>query len=315
MTPPASALLFPGQGSHYVGMGKRLAEAFPQAAETFREADEVLGFRLSQLMWEGPEEDLVLTMNAQPAILTHSIGVLRLIRDQLGEVTMAAGHSLGEFSAHVAAGTVSFDEALELVRLRGELMAQAGRLRPGMMTAVLGMEDEAVEALCEEASDPPETVVVPANFNSAGQVVISGDLDAIDRASELAPARGAKRVVRLDVSGAFHSPLMKPAEEGLHARLRSVEFHRPRFPVYSNVDALPVCDADSAKERLMRQLTSPVRWAASVSAMLENGAGRFVEVGPGNVLTGLNRRNARGIESLSIGEPDQVIALDLGQPD
>ncbi len=310
MTTRSLALLFPGQGSQYLGMGKRLAKAFPEAADTFQEADEVLGFDLSRLMWEGPKESLVLTINAQPAILTHSVAVMRIMDDQLEEVGMAAGHSLGEFSAHVAAGTLSFRDALQLVRVRGELMAQAGSSRPGTMAAVLGMDDEAVEALCQDTSIPPESLVVPANFNSAGQVVISGDLDAIDRAAELAPKRRARRVVRLPVSGAFHSPLMKPVVEGLRDRLRPVEFRRPRFPVYTNVTAEPVREAEPARECLIRQLTRPVRWAASVNAMLEDGATRFLELGPGNVLVGLNRRNARGIESVSIGEPEEVSALN-----
>ena len=310
MTLRSLALLFPGQGSQHVGMGKELADAFPGAAETFEEADAVLGFPLSRMMWEGPEQDLVLTMNAQPAILAHSVAVMRLVEDRLGDVTMAAGHSLGEYSAHVAAGTVSFEEALALVRLRGELMAQAGRSRAGTMAAVLGMEDQDVEVLCADASEPPSSLVVPANFNSPGQVVISGDLEAIDRAAELASARGAKRFVRLTVSGAFHSPLMKPAEEGLQERLGAVDFCAPRFPVYCNVDACPVDEPEAARERLIRQLTRPVRWAASISAMLEDGASRFIELGPGNVLARLNRRVARGVESLSVGDPEQIAALD-----
>ena len=290
MTLPSVALLFPGQGSQFVGMGKGLTSSFPQTKDTFREADDVLGFELSRVMWEGPEESLRLTANAQPAVLTHSVAALRLVREELGEVAMAAGHSLGEFSAHVAAGTVSFRDALETVRLRGELMTTSGRTRPGTMLAVLGMEDDAVEALCLESSDSGSSVVVPANFNSAGQVVISGDIDAIERAAELARERGAKRTVRLTVSGGFHSPLMESAEEGLRDRLGLVEFRDPNFPVYSNVDAQPVRCGQSARERLIRQLTSPVRWAASVRAMLRDGAGLFVELGPGTVLAGLNRR-------------------------
>lgn len=221
---------------------------------------------------------------------------------------MAAGHSLGEYSAHVAAETLGFEDALEVVRLRGELMSAAGAARGGSMAAVLGMADEEVEALCEEASAAPGSIVVPANFNSPGQVVISGDADAVERMIALAPQRGARKVVPLTVSGAFHSPLMEPAEEGLEACLRSADFETPRFPVYCNVDAAPVSDGEAARDRLVRQLTRPVRWTASIRAMVEEGASRFVEVGPGNVLTGLNRRNAREVESVSVGEPDRIAA-------
>ncbi|MSR23296.1 MAG: [acyl-carrier-protein] S-malonyltransferase [Gemmatimonadetes bacterium] len=304
------ALLFPGQGSQSVGMGRALADAHPVAAATFAEADRILGDSLSTLMWGGPEDDLVLTQNAQPALLTHSVAVLRVVQDRLGEVAMAAGHSLGEFSAHVAAGTLSFPDALRAVRLRGELMASAGALRPGGMAAVLGMEDDAVEALCREVATASGATVVPANFNSPGQVVISGDRSAVAKAVELGPERGAKKVVLLNVSGAFHSPLMEPAERGLREWLDAVNFGRLRYPVYSNVTAEPVLE-EEARGLLVRQLISPVRWASSIRAMVGAGADRFLEIGPGEVLAGLNRRNARGVPTLSVGEPEDVDALDV----
>lgn len=292
-----------------MGMGKALAAARAVAADAFTEADDVLGMPLSRIMWEGPEEELTLTQNAQPAILAHSVAVLRVVQDRLGEVGMAAGHSLGEFSAHVAAGTLSFHDALRAVRLRGELMASAGGARPGAMAAVLGMDDGAVEELCGEISARGGAVVVPANFNSSGQVVVSGDRLAVDELVAVAPERGAKRVIRLNVSGAFHSPLMEPAQRGLRERLETVKFGRPRFPVYSNVSAKPVTEDAEARELLIHQLTSPVRWSESVRAMVSAGADRFVELGPGEVLAGLNRRNARGVPTVSVGEPADLEAL------
>jgi [acyl-carrier-protein] S-malonyltransferase len=290
-------------------MGRGLAEAFPLARDTFDEADEVLGFPLSRVMWEGPEPELVLTRNAQPAILVHSVAVWRLVQDRLGAVSMAAGHSLGEFSAYVAAGSLTFADAVSVVRLRGELMFEAGKARAGTMSAVLGMEDPLVEAVCADASEPGEGVVVAANYNSAGQVVISGDVDAVARAGRLAQERGAKRVVPLTVSGAFHSPLMRPAEAGLEARLVAAQLRDPEFPVYSNVTTAPVITAGEAERLLVRQLTEPVRWAGLIGAMVRDGARRFVELGPGSVLTGLNRRNARDLEARAIGEPDDIAAL------
>jgi [acyl-carrier-protein] S-malonyltransferase len=290
-------------------MGRALAEAFPEARDTFAEADEVLRFPISRLMWDGPNEELVLTRNAQPAILVHSIAVWRVVQDRLGPVAMAAGHSLGEFSAHVAAGSLTFSDALSVVRLRGELMFEAGKARAGTMSAVLGMDDSLLEAVCAEASDPAGGVVVPANYNSPGQIVISGDVDAVARAGKLAQERGAKRVVPLSVSGAFHSPLMQPAEAGLGERLLAANLTNPAFPVYSNVTTAPVTIGDEARGLLVRQLTEPVRWAASVAAMVRDGARKFVELGPGSVLTGLNKRNARDIESRAIGEPKDVWAL------
>lgn len=297
------ALLFPGQGSQVVGMGRALADACPVAAETLAEADDVLGFPLSALMADGPEDELTETRNAQPAILTHSVAVLRVVHDRLGPVAFAAGHSLGEFSAHVAAGTLAFRDALEAVRLRGELMSKAGRERPGTMAAILGLEDAAVEEVCARVD---RGVCVPANFNAAGQVVVSGDEAGVEQGMALATAAGAKRVMPLKVSGAFHSPLMEPAAGGLRDRLSSVDFRTADFPVVSNVTARPVTDGDVARGLLVDQLTSPVRWSASVPAMLDAGVDRFLELGPGSVLCGLNKRNARGVPCSALGEPEDM---------
>lgn len=310
MTARVQALLFPGQGSQKVTMGAALARDFPEAAAVFREADDILPFPLSRLMWEGPEEQLVETRYAQPALFVHSLAVLSVVRSRIGPVAMAAGHSLGEFSAHVAAGTLSFRDALVAVRLRGELMHLVGQMRPGTMAAVLGMEDGAVESLCSEVSEGSDGVVVPANFNSAGQVVISGDAAAVAAAIAIAPDRGARKVVPLAVSGAFHSPLMAPAEGRLATHLANVPFLDPEFPVYSNVTGEPVTTGDDARELLVRQLTSPVRWSSVISSMARAGVTRFIELGPGSVLAGLNRRNARGIETISLGEPDDLSTLD-----
>ena len=303
------AILFPGQGSQYVGMGRSLATDYPAAARIFEEADEILGFGISKLAWEGPEDELVLTKNVQPALLVHSAAMYRVIRDRIGEVGMAAGHSLGEFSAHLAAGTMDFNEALRTVRLRGELMFSAGVARPGTMAAVLGLPDEKVESVCLLASREAGTCV-PANFNCEGQVVISGDMTGVRRAMEFAEEAGARRVVPLTVSGAFHSPLMGPAEEGLRNWLDEVNFRDPMFPVIANTTAEPVSTAEEARRLLVRQLTAPVRWADSVRRMIALGADRFVELGPGSVLRGLNRRNAKGFPCESLGESSDIEAWE-----
>lgn len=304
------ALLFPGQGSQFVGMGRDLAEAFPGAAEVFQEADELLGFGLSRLAWEGPEEDLVLTKNAQPALLVHSIAVYRVIGEELGPVAMVAGHSLGEFSAHVAAGTLSFGDALGAVRLRGELMFASGVERPGTMAALLGMEDEAAEEVCRAVREMG-WICGPANFNSSGQIVISGEVAGIEEAITLAKEAGARRAVPLTVSGAFHSPLMAPAKAGLRDRLEKINFSDPRFPVVSNVTAEPVLRGSDARELLVEQLTAPVQWAASIERMVGDGVERFFELGSGSVLCGLNKRNAKGLPCFSLGGPSDFDAVGL----
>jgi [acyl-carrier-protein] S-malonyltransferase len=286
-------------------MGRSLADTYPEAACVFEEADDVLGFSISKLAWEGPEEELVLTKNAQPAMLVHSTAVSRVIQGRLGEVGLAAGHSLGEFSAHVAAGTLDFAEAVLTVRLRGELMYAAGLERPGTMAAVIGLDDESVVSVCEQAQDEG-SVCVPANFNATGQVVISGDLAGVERAMDYAMKAGAKRVVRLNVSGAFHSPLMAPAEAEFEDWLAPLSFHDPAFPVIANVTAKPVSTGDAARALLIRQFTTPVQWAASVLHMADCGADRFLEIGPGSVLRGLNRRIVRRIPCVSLGEPEDL---------
>lgn len=282
-------LLFPGQGSQYVGMGRDLVEAHPVASAIFEEADEVLGFRLSRLCFEGPESDLTLTHNAQPAILTHSIAVFSTLADRIGGVGAAAGHSLGEFSAWASAGVMTFADAVRTVRVRGELMLKSGARRPGTMVAIVGLDEAAVEHVCREASGP-DGVCVAANYNSPGQVVISGDTAAVARAVEGARAEGARRALPLNVSGAFHSPLMQVVEAEFAAQLGTIAFSRPRFPVVSNVTAAPVTEISEACELMRRQLTSPVRWADGIRAMRAIGCATFIELGPGNVLTGLLRR-------------------------
>ncbi|MDE3014070.1 MAG: ACP S-malonyltransferase [Gemmatimonadota bacterium] len=301
------ALLFPGQGSQYIGMAGALADKQSAAAEVLARADETLGFSLSGLMRDGPEDALTVTKNAQPALLTHSVAALRVLGDRAGTPAFAAGHSLGEFSAHVAAGTLSFEDALRAVRLRGELMFEAGQARPGSMAAFLGLTDDDVRKVCARV---PAGICVPANFNSPGQVVVSGDISGVEEAMSLAKEAGAKRSVQLKVSGAFHSPLMEPAASGLRVFLEGIEFADPKIPVVSNAAARPVTTGTEARELLVRQLTSPVRWAESIALMTNAGADRFLEVGAGKVLSTLNRRNARGASSIPLGEPDDFNALE-----
>ena len=288
-------------------MGRDLTP-FAEARRTFEEADDVLGVALSRLMWEGPEEELTLTSNAQPAILTHSVAVYRIISERLGRIDMAAGHSLGEFSAYVAAGALSFADGVRTVRRRGELMQESGSARPGTMAALLGLDEEEVERVCRDASAEGGECVA-ANYNSPGQLVISGDVDAVERAMELAKKAGAKRAVRLNVSGAFHSPLMRVAESGLQEQLERVALAEPAFAVVSNVTAEPVRDADAARRLLVAQLTSPVRWTASMRTMVAAGVTQMYEIGPGNVLTGLLRRIERGAQCTPVGTAADVEAL------
>lgn len=299
-----TALMLPGQGSQYVGMGRDLAEAHPIVRELFEEADELLGFELSRICWEGPRDRLTATQNAQPAILLHSYAVWRLLEDRLGDdVIVAAGHSLGEFSAHLLAGTFEFAAALRLVRRRGELMAGSGSDRPGTMVAVLGLEADEVKALTDSIEPG---VVVTANINAPGQVVISGDVGAVEAASVAAAERGARKVLPLEVSGAFHTRLMNVASDGLAAALDDAAPRDPGFPVISNATVEAVTDGDGARTTLMAQLTSPVRWVECVEAMGGMGPARFIEIGPGRVLAGLLRRIDRSLSGRSIGDLESV---------
>lgn len=290
------AIVFPGQGSQYVGMGKDLAGALPAAKQLFGRADEVLGVPLSRICFDGPEEELRQTKNTQPAIFLHSMAVAAVLTDRRAD--MAAGHSLGEYSALVFAGAISFEAGLKLVRLRGELMHQAGTEQPGTMAAVIGLDGDAVSEVCAAASSAG--VVQPANFNSPGQVVISGSVEGVRAAMERAKQQGAKLVKELPVSGAFHSPLMAPARKGLEQALASAEIHDARIPVYANVTAEPVQDAGSIRRLLLEQLTMPVRWEQSVARMAADGATEFVELGPGKVLQGLVKRIAAGASTLGV---------------
>ena len=297
----------PGQGSQFVGMGLDLADGRSLAAQAFEEANDVLGFDLRKICWEGPEETLTRTENAQPAILLHSYAVWVCLPEAVRErVTIGAGHSLGEFSAYLAAGSLDFADALRLVRRRGELMGRAGTVRTGTMAAVIGLDPESVREVCESVRDG---TVVPANYNAPGQIVISGDVEAVGLARERALEAGAKRAVPLNVSGAFHSPLMAEAREGLALALEGFSVRDPSFPVVANVAATPVAEADSARALLVEQLTSPVRWVECVESMSATRPDAWIEVGPGKVLTGLMRRIDRGISVRAIGGPEDLDAL------
>ncbi|HET7603884.1 MAG TPA: ACP S-malonyltransferase [Gemmatimonadales bacterium] len=302
-------LVCPGQGSQKVGMGHELAEQFAAAREVFERVDAALGTPLTRLMWEGPEEELTLTHNAQPAILAHTVAALAAAGDSIEPVVMAAGHSLGEYSAYVAAGSLSVEDAAKLVRRRGELMFEAGQARPGAMAAVLGLATAEVATACSESSNG-EGIAVAANQNAPDQTVISGDPGAVERAGARCKEMGAKRVIPLKVSGAFHSPLMEPAVPGLAAALDATAFSDPRFPVVANATATPVRTAAEARARLVEQLTAPVRWVASVETLAREAAGaRFVEAGPGAVLAGLVRRTVPGVEAVTLGTPEDVARL------
>jgi [acyl-carrier-protein] S-malonyltransferase len=289
-------------------MGRDLVAASEAARRTFEEADDVLGFGLSRLCFDGPDVLLTETANAQPAILVHSVAVLRTLDGRLGEVACAAGHSLGEFTAYVAAGALPFADAVRTVRRRGELMQRSGAERPGGMAAILGLDEHAVEAVCAQASAAGGECVA-ANYNAPGQLVISGDVPSIERALVLAKAAGAKRAIRLNVSGAFHSPLMLVAEAGLAAQLDSVALDRPAFPIVSNVTAQPVTDPVEVRRLLVSQLTAPVRWADSMRTMLAMGVTAFLELGPGNVLSGLLRRIERSAGARAVGTATEVAAF------
>lgn len=284
----ATAFLFPGQGSQSVGMGKELAALYPVAKETFDEADASLGYKLSQLCFEGPEDQLKLTEITQPAILTASVAAWRVLQSKGIQPSYVAGHSLGEYSAHVAAGTISFADAVRTVRNRGKYMQEAVPVGVGAMAAVLAMPIDRVQQVCEEAAHGEACCA--ANLNSPDQTVISGSKAAVERASELAKQKGAKRAIMLPVSAPFHCALMQPAQDRLAADLAELSFYNPEIPVMCNVDATLVTTADQARDALVRQVTGAVQWDKSVRALISLGVNSFVEVGPGKVLCGLMRQ-------------------------
>lgn len=304
------AFVFPGQGAQKVGMGKALADAFPVCRETFEEADAALGEALSTLCFAGPEDRLQLTENTQPAILAVSVAACRLAESRGVRPAFAAGHSLGEYSAHVAAGTLSFADALRTVRRRGQYMQQAVPVGEGAMSAILGLDADAVASACRDAAaETGGRVVSPANINAPGQVVIAGHHDAVARAGALAKEKGAKRVIPLAVSAPFHCALMKPAEERLAPELRALTAKDPSIPVVANVDAEPKRDARSAIEALIQQVSSPVRWDDVVRRLIAEGVTRFVELGPGTVLAGLIRKIDRSVTVVSVEDSEGVSAL------
>lgn len=304
------AAMFPGQGSQHVGMGTELSEADSAVRQLYEEADDILGIPLARICREGPEDELVRTENAQPAILLHGYAVWRSLPEEVRAATViSAGHSLGEFTAWLAAGGLSFADALRTVRRRGELMASSGDERPGTMAAILGLEPADVIRVCAAVSESGIGTVVPANYNAPGQIVISGDVAAVEAGSEAALDAGARRAVPLNVSGAFHSPLMAVARDGLAAALDTVDMYDPAFPVVANASAAPVTDAEEGRERLVEQLTSPVRWVESVTAMEEVEPHLWIELGPGAVLMGLLRRIERRRPVAAAAGPEDIEAL------
>jgi [acyl-carrier-protein] S-malonyltransferase len=303
-----TALLFPGQGSQRVGMGRDLAQQFAIARQTYDEADEVLGFSLSKLCFEGPEAELTLTHNTQPAILTTSIAVLRALRERGLTFDVVAGHSLGEWSALVAAGALEFRDAVRLTRLRGTFMQEAVPVGQGAMAAMMGLDQAQMRAVCEKASQPGEPVEL-SNINGGGQIVVSGHAAAVDRAIPEAKAAGAKRAVKLAVSAPFHCSMMKPAADKLAAAMAGVTISAPSVPVVNNVTAAPTQDPARIRALVIEQVTATVRWEESIQAIAGLGATRAYELGSGSVLRGLVKRIAETIETTSIGEPHEVTAF------
>jgi [acyl-carrier-protein] S-malonyltransferase len=302
------AFIFPGQGSQAVGMGKNLSEKFLVARQTFEEADEALGYKISELCFNGPEEKLKLTEITQPAILTASVAAFRVLKEKGIVPAIVAGHSLGEYSAHIAAGTLSFSDAVRTVRNRGRYMQEAVPVGVGAMAAILGMAPDAVAAVCNEAAQGE--VCQPANINSPEQIVISGNKQAVERAAELAKERGAKRAVMLQVSAPFHCALMSPAEERLAADLERLAFHDPKVPVATNIDGGVKDSAAGSRDALIRQVTGAVQWVKCMQTVISSGAEVFVEVGPGKVLCGLMRQIDRAQTCLNVeDEPSLTKAL------
>lgn len=301
----AMAWVFPGQGSQFVGMARDLYDTYSSARAVIDAADAVLGFALSKLMFEGPENELTDTVNAQPALLTHSIAALAALQQAtdygLGPSVLCAGHSLGEYSAFVAAGALDFADGVKLVRARGTAMKHAGELRPGAMAAILGLDDERLEDICREAG-----AVQVANFNAPGQLVLSGEKEALERAVELAKKAGAKRAIVLAVSIAAHSELMRPAVEEYGAAVLNTTLHIPRVPIVSNVTVQPMSDADSMRREMLAQLTSSVQWVRGVEFMEAQGVTEFLEIGPKDVLTGLNKRIAKRAAAHPIGTSENI---------
>ena len=293
------AFVFPGQGAQFVGMGKDLYENNPLAKELFEKANDILGYRITDIMFEGTDEDLRQTKVTQPAVFLHSVISALCMGDEF-KPDMTAGHSLGEFSALVAAGALSFEDGLKLVYARAMAMQKACEAAPSTMAAIIALPDEKVEEICAQVSKESGEVVVAANYNCPGQVVISGSIEGINKACELMKAAGAKRALPLKVGGAFHSPLMNPAKIELEAAIQATEFHQPKCPVYQNVDALPHTSPEEIKANLVAQLTSSVRWTQTAKNMIADGADEFIECGPGAVLQGLIKKidktaNAHGI--------------------
>ena len=294
------AFLFPGQGSQTVGMGKDLFDKFPVARQTFEEADEALGYKLSQICFEGPEDQLRLTEITQPAILTVSVAALRVLEERIPRPSYVAGHSLGEYSAHVASGTFSFADAVRTVRNRGKYMQEAVPVGVGAMAAILGMDYEKVAAVCQDAAQGE--VCAPANINSPEQIVISGNTAAVERAAKLADERGAKRAKLLPVSAPFHCSLMKPAQDRLEADLNALKMQTPVYPVACNVEAVLITDDLRARDTLVRQVTGSVKWDQCMRLLIAQGVQTFIEVGPGKVLCGLMRQIDRSKTCLNVGD-------------
>ena len=308
-----TAWLFPGQGSQAVGMGVALAEAEPAAMAVLQEADAALGFSLSTLMAQGPEEQLKLTEHTQPAILTHSTMVVRAYGDRLPRPDFVAGHSLGEYSALVANGTLRFGDAVRTVRERGRAMQVAVPVGVGAMAAVLGSTVADVEAACREAQAQTGKIAVPANFNGPGQIVIAGHTEGVEAAMEILKARGVRKMMKLPVSAPFHSPLMEPAQAHMEPVLAALTFAQPTCPLANNVDAALVSDPDLLRDGLVRQIPGAVRWEALTALLLQEGVTSFFELGPGKVLSGLVKRQAKeaGIEvsAFSLGAPEDLLTL------